>query len=40
MGAQTLVIVADEDYHAAKIYESVGFAPTQRQIGIDWWERT
>lgn len=37
--AETLVMVADEEYHAAKIYESVGFKPTEHQIGIDWWER-
>ena len=39
LGAQTLVMVADEDYHAAKIYESVGFRPTEHQIGLTWWER-
>lgn len=38
LGAQTLVMVADEDYHAAKIYESVGFRPTEHQVGITWWE--
>lgn len=38
LGAKTLVMVADEDYHAAKIYESVGFVPTEHQIGMDWWE--
>ena len=37
--AETLVMVADEEYHAAKIYESVGFNPTEHQIGIDWWQR-
>lgn len=39
LGAKTLVMVADEDYHAAGIYESVGFRPTERQVGVDWWER-
>lgn len=38
LGAETLVMVADEEYHAAKIYESVGFLPTEHQIGLDWWE--
>ena len=38
-GAETLVMVADEEYHAAKIYESVGFRPTEHQIGVDWWKR-
>ncbi|RYG24717.1 GNAT family N-acetyltransferase [bacterium] len=39
MGAQRLVMVADAHYHAAKIYESVGFQPTERQIGVSWWPR-
>ena len=38
LGVKTLVMVADEEYHAAKIYESVGFVPTEHQIGMDWWE--
>lgn len=35
-----LVMCADPDYHAIKIYESVGF---QRQItehGVYWWDKT
>ena len=39
MGAETLVMVADLHYHAARIYEGVGFAPTERQMGLTWWER-
>lgn len=39
MGVTELVMVADEEYHAAKIYESVGFVPTQKQIGLCWWDR-
>jgi hypothetical protein len=39
MGADTLVMVADEDYHAAKIYESVGFKPDQYQIGLCYWDK-
>jgi ribosomal protein S18 acetylase RimI-like enzyme len=35
LGAQTLVMVADPEYHAARIYESVGFRPAERQIGMD-----
>jgi ribosomal protein S18 acetylase RimI-like enzyme len=35
MGAETLVMVADEDYVAARIYEQVGFKPVERQVGID-----
>ncbi len=34
MGAKTLVMVADASYHAARIYESVGFTPTERQAGV------
>jgi ribosomal protein S18 acetylase RimI-like enzyme len=37
--ASTLVMVADEDYHAAKIYESVGFIPTEKQIGLCWFDK-
>lgn len=35
----TLVMVADEDYHAAKVYESVGFIPTEKQVGLCWWDK-
>ena len=31
---KTLVMVADEEYHAAKIYESVGFQPSEHQSGV------
>jgi ribosomal protein S18 acetylase RimI-like enzyme len=40
MGVETLVMVADENYHAAKIYESIGFEPKEHQVGIDWWPKT
>lgn len=33
-GVSTLVITADPDYHALRLYESVGFRPTERQIGV------
>ncbi len=39
MGAKTLVMVADGEYHAAKIYESVGFKPEQTQIGMCYWNK-
>ncbi len=39
MGAKRLVMVADAHYHAARIYESVGFAPVERQMGLTWWRR-
>jgi RimJ/RimL family protein N-acetyltransferase len=35
LGATTLVMVADPEYHAARIYESVGFEPTERQVGLE-----
>lgn len=34
MKARTLVMVADTEYHAAKIYESVGFRPHHYQVGL------
>ncbi|PCJ17465.1 MAG: GNAT family N-acetyltransferase [Candidatus Cloacimonadota bacterium] len=40
MKLTTLVMVADEEYHAAKIYESVGFKANQRQIGLCWWDKS
>ena len=36
---KTLVMVADENYHAAKIYESVGFQPKEHQAGLTWWKK-
>ncbi len=40
MNVDTLVMVADQEYHAAKIYESVGFIPTQKQAGVCWWDKS
>ena len=34
MKVETLVMVADEEYHAAKVYESVGFRPTEKLLGL------
>lgn len=39
MGVTELVMVADENYHAAKIYESVGFAPTAKEYSAFWWDK-
>jgi RimJ/RimL family protein N-acetyltransferase len=36
MGIEKLVMVADEDYHAARIYESVGFRPVEKMYGVCW----
>ncbi|ALW89120.1 GNAT family N-acetyltransferase [Deinococcus actinosclerus] len=35
LGTRTLVIVADPDYHAQRLYESVGFTPTEVQIALE-----
>ena len=35
---QTLVIIADEDGDPARLYQSVGFAPTEKTVGVLWWE--
>jgi RimJ/RimL family protein N-acetyltransferase len=39
MDLEHLVMAADEHYHAAAIYESVGFRPTERQVGLEWWDK-
>ena len=40
MKVETLVMVADENYHAARIYESIGFQPREHQVGIDGWKKS
>ena len=37
MGAEHLVIVADADYHALPLYESLGFVARERTWGLAWW---
>ena len=39
MGLVELVMVADEHYHAARIYESAGFTPVAKEYSACWWER-
>jgi RimJ/RimL family protein N-acetyltransferase len=39
MGLTELVMVADENYHAAKIYESVGFKPVGKEYSAFWWDQ-
>lgn len=34
LGVKTLVMVADENYHAARIYESIGFKVCEHEVGI------
>ena len=36
-GVQTLVMEADANYHAARIYESVGFQKTEVNHSLNWW---
>lgn len=38
MSVKTLVMEADSDYHAARIYESVGFKPAEENFSLSWRE--
>jgi ribosomal protein S18 acetylase RimI-like enzyme len=38
-GADRFVIVADANYHAAGLYESLGFTPQERNLGVCRWPR-
>jgi GNAT superfamily N-acetyltransferase len=40
LNATHFVMVADPEYHAAKIYESIGFTPTQKQIGLCKYDKS
>lgn len=40
MNVKTLIMVADEEYHAARIYESVGFRPTEKMSGLSWYDKS
>ena len=33
----TLVIVAEQASSPARLYESLGFQPRERQLGLEWW---
>ncbi len=35
----TLIMQADEDYHAATIYESIGFSQSQKYIQLEWVDK-
>lgn len=37
MGIDVLVLVADADSQAERIYRSVGFLPAERQVGLERW---
>ena len=36
---ESLVMLADSEYHAARIYESVGFSPSEKLDGLCRWPR-
>lgn len=35
----TLVIVADQDSIPARLYSSLGFELTEKQVGLEWWPK-
>jgi len=37
-GVRELVMCADPDYHAIRIYESVGFERRALEHGVYWWD--
>jgi GNAT superfamily N-acetyltransferase len=38
MGVETLVLVADADSAAERLYSSVGFLPREQEVGLErWW---
>jgi GNAT superfamily N-acetyltransferase len=39
LGLRELVMCADPDYHAIRIYESVGFVQRETEYGVYWWNR-
>lgn len=38
-GVETLVMEADAEYHAARIYESVGFEKSEINYSLSWWRK-
>lgn len=38
-GAECLVMEADADYHAARVYESVGFKRHEINYALSWWKQ-
>ncbi|HEY5982622.1 MAG TPA: GNAT family N-acetyltransferase, partial [Anaerolineales bacterium] len=37
-GLHTLIILADDEGDPARMYQSVGFKPTEKSAGLVWWE--
>ena len=40
LNCQTLTLEADKEYHAAKIYESIGFRPTETLHRLEWYDKS
>ncbi len=40
LNCRLLTLEADEDYHAAKIYESIGFCPTEKIYRLEWYDKS
>lgn len=40
LNCQTLILEADKEYHAAKIYESIGFRPTEKLYRLEWYDKS
>ena len=38
-GLDTLVIIAETDSSPSRLYESVGFRPAEKTVGLLWWDR-
>ncbi len=36
-GLRKLVIVAEENSGAQRLYQSLGFIPVEKQVGLEWW---
>jgi GNAT superfamily N-acetyltransferase len=36
-GLHTLVIVAEQASSPARLYETLGFQPLEKQVGLEWW---
>lgn len=37
---EALVMIADTEYHAARIYEAVGFSPAEQLVGVCKWPKS
>jgi hypothetical protein len=35
----TLVIIAEADSSPSRLYESAGFRPVEKNVGLLWWEK-